>query len=176
MTRRFNFVVLKICARVIVRSPVLPFYARVLGIGCFVLSVVCFSLAHCLFSFPFLPLLPSSFQIFFNVFGYFLSPTLSGAVMAKYDLKTGFQLVLLWSIFGGIFIVLAYIASVMRATEYEARQAEKEKLKELSRQDRDSNTCDSTKLTLGAVTSDGASDAVHLCAPALWLVSASAKC
>eukprot|EP00743_Colponemidia_sp_Colp-15_P005689 GILK01006116.1.p1 GENE.GILK01006116.1~~GILK01006116.1.p1 ORF type:complete len:293 (-),score=44.29 GILK01006116.1:254-1069(-) len=52
----------------------------------------------------------------YNLFGFFLSPILSGAVMDAFDdelvgLTWGFRLILLWSFFGFGFMVLAWYAA-----------------------------------------------------------------
>jgi hypothetical protein len=56
-------------------------------------------------------------QMVYNLFGYCLSPLLSGAFMEATSSRAwGFRLVMLWSGFGAIFVFLAWRAAVRKAT------------------------------------------------------------
>jgi hypothetical protein len=56
-------------------------------------------------------------QMVYNLFGYCLSPLLSGAFMEATGSRAwGFRLVMLWSGFGAIFVFLAWRAAVRKAT------------------------------------------------------------
>jgi hypothetical protein len=56
-------------------------------------------------------------QMVYNLFGYCLSPLLSGAAMEATGSRAwGFRVVMLWSGFGAIFVFLAWRAAVKKAT------------------------------------------------------------